>query len=173
MLYWFTALTEQAQLIPESSLQGSIQILNAQCSTSTNSSSTLQIGIPTAANYTLPQPDLTSPPPDAYYGFQSVEDILLEFKPWLRQNHLGGRAWSGILLPERLPVVIKCWDSYRHNADLQKTEADIYLKLQGIWGICVPKFIAFGRVGFCHAIILERVEVIFQYLLVDGRLRLF
>ena len=99
--------------------------------------------------------------------------FFLEFKPWLRQNHLGGRAWSGILLPERLPVVIKCWDSYRHNADLQKTEADIYLKLQGIWGICVPKFIAFGRVGFCHAIILERVEVIFQYSFVDGRLSLF
>lgn len=162
LLYWFTALTEQAQPILESSLQQAIRVLNAQRYGPTYSNN-LQIGVPTSPDYIIPQQDTSILLPNVPYGLQSIENMFLEFRPWLRQNHRGGRAWSGVLLPERLPVIIKCWDSNKHTADRQKTEVDNYLKLQGIWGSCVPRFIGFGRVGFCHALILEYVEVMPQY----------
>jgi hypothetical protein len=46
------------------------------------------------------------------------------------------------------------------NENARNKEVDIYLRLQELWGICIPRFIAFGRVAFCHAIIIEHLEVI-------------
>ena len=162
MLYWFTAMTELARRIPESRLQQAIQVMNAQRASAQAPQSTGQYAQPVPANYMLPQqPQGQAPGPPGYtmFGLQPTEDIRVYFKPWARENHCGGRAWKGLILPERAPVVLKCWDSYKHNDDAQKTEADTYLKLWELWGICVPKFIALGTVGFCHVIILEHIEV--------------
>ena len=161
MLYWFTAITEQAQRVPESCLQQAIQLLNAQRASAQLPSSTAQYAQPQPTNYVLPQAQglPAGPPTYTMSGLRAVEDIRLYFKPWVRENHCGGRAWKGLILPEQAQVVVKCWDSYKHNADSQKTEVETYLKLRELWGVCVPKFIALGRVGFCHAIILEHINV--------------
>ena len=123
---------------------------------------TIQFAQPIPTNYLLPQAQgytAGGGPASPTFGLQTTEDIRLYFKPWLRENHCGGRAWKGQILPEQNPVILKCWDSYKHNADSQKAEADTYLKLQELWGICVPKFIGLGTVGFCHVIILEHIQV--------------
>ena len=112
-------------------------------------------------NYVVPQAEGygAGGPSIPMFGLQQAEDVRLYFKPWVHENHCGGRAWKGHILPEQAPVIVKCWDSYKHNADSQKAEVDAYLKLQELWGICVPNFVALGRVRFCHAIILEHLEV--------------
>ena len=99
------------------------------------------------------------PPDYTTFSLQATEDIWVYFKPWARENHCGGRAWKAQFAQEQAPVVLKCWDSYKHDDNAQKTEADTYLKLRELWEICVPKFIALGQVGFCHVIILEHIEV--------------
>lgn len=161
MLYWFTALTEQAQLLPETSLQGSIQLLNAQRPANPYTGTT-QIAAPIDPNYSSPQQGPPIAPLSSFqHGLNSADDVFLNFKPWTPGTHLGGRAWHAVLLPEKLPVVLKCWDSHKHNPDALKNEVDIYLKLQKLWGTCVPKFIASGRVGFCHAMVLDYLNVLF------------
>ena len=46
----------------------------------------------------------TGLPASPTFGLQTTEDIRLYFKPWLRENHCGGRAWKGLILPEQDPV---------------------------------------------------------------------
>ena len=160
MLYWFTALTEHAQLIPETALQGAIAVMNAQRTVANNSAAEPQIGRPTAYTWTYTGP--TSPPSSYFYSLTSVPEMVLEFKPWLSENHCGGRTWYGSLDSKNLPVVIKCWDAYKISSTMQQNEAKIYMEIQTLWGVCVPKLLASCEIGFCYAIILERVQVIFS-----------
>ena len=44
--------------------------------------------------------------------------------------------------------------------------ADTYVTLRELWGICIPKFIAVGKVAFCHAIVLQDLEVKFLYIFI-------
>lgn len=161
MLYWFTAMTERTPSVPESRLQQAIQVMNGQRVSASLPPVTIQYAQPIPTNYVVPQAqgDAAVGRSGPTVGLQTADDMRLYFKPWVRENHCGGRAWKGQILPEKVAVIVKCWDSYRHNADSQMAEVDAYLKLQKLWGICVPKFIALGRVGFCYAIILERLEV--------------
>lgn len=169
MLYWFTAMTEQAPLVPETRMQQAVQVEVARRAAAFYPTSTAY-AVPVPSNYIEPQ---QAPPagPSAYTGYtlQSATDVFLEFKPWLRQNHRGGRAWNARLLPEKIQVIVKCWDSYKNSPDPQNTEVDIYLRLHELWGICVPRFIAVGRVAFCYAIILEDLEVTSMYSCTDNK----
>jgi len=163
ILYWFTAMTALTPPLPETRMAAAIQVEAARRAF---------LQLPTITVYATAVPSNYSVPPlppatgstsytteSATHTLQSTTNLFLEFKPWLRQNHRGGRAWSALLLPEKLPVIVKCWDAYKNNENAQNSEVDTYLTLQGLWGICIPKFIAVGRVAFCHAIIIEDLKV--------------
>src|SRR5271169_3386025 len=142
MLYWFTRLAEIMPPVVETELAESIRVLNAH-RTVPSSSSTVQIGRSAPSNFVYQQPTVN--PPQFQYSLQPVNDtLLLDFKPWISENHGGGRAWYGTILPVKLPVVIKCWDSYKVDARRPDNEAEIYLKIQNLWGCCVPTLIATG-----------------------------
>ena len=166
MLYWFTAMTEQSPQLPETRLQQAIQVESARRATALYPTSTIYAA-PVPSNYIEPQQAGSS----AYTGhvLEPATDVFLDFKPWLRQNHCGGRAWSAVVLPENMPVIVKCWDSYKNSADAKNTEVDIYLKLHDLWGICVPRFIAVGRVAFCHAIVIQDLKVTKIFPFADDR----
>ena len=119
-------------------------------------------------NYSLP---LLPPTPGTWsgpYTLQFITNVFLEFKPWLRQNHRGGRVWS-TLLPENTPAIVNCWNAHKNNFNAQNTEVNTYLRLQELWGICIPTLIAVGRVAFCHAIIIEDLNVISSNMPADNR----
>jgi len=166
MLYWFTAMTERTPPFPETCLQQAIQVENARRLGSFHPTGTVYAAtVPT--NYIVPTGDETpTPGPSGYTGWalEPATDVFLDFKPWLRHNHRGGHAWSGLLLPRKTPVIVKCWDAYKNSVDPCNTEADTYVTLRELWGICIPKFIAVGKVGFCHAIVLQDLEVTFLYI---------
>jgi hypothetical protein len=161
LLYWFTALTELTPPLPETRLEAAIQVEAGRRADQQLPIHTIVYATPVPTNYSVPAPPPTiGSAPHASHALQPLTDILMmEFKPWLRQNHRGGRAWSALLLPEKMPVVVKCWDAYKNNENARNKEVDIYLRLQELWGICIPRFITFGRVAFCHAIIIEDLEV--------------
>ena len=169
MLYWFTAMTEQAQPLPESRLQQAIRVENARRLSSFRPTGTVYAAtVPT--NYIVPtgnQPPTAGPSGHTGWSLEPATDVFLDFKPWLRQNHRGGHAWSGRLLPGKTPVIVKCWDAYKNPVDPCNTEADTYVTLHALWGICIPEFIAVGKVGFCHAIVLQDLEVRFLYIFID------
>jgi hypothetical protein len=156
LLYWFTALTELTLPLPEAGLEAAIQVEAACRANQLLPTTTVVYGTPVPTNYSVPVP----PPTSALYASEPPTTVLIEFKPWLSQNHRGGRAWSALLLPEKTLVVVKCWDAYKYNDNARNTEAIIYLRLEELWGICIPRFIAFGRVAFCHALIIEEIKVL-------------
>jgi len=159
MLYWFTAMTEQMPPLSETRMAAAIQVQAAYRTLQHLSTSTVY-ATTVPPNYSLPPlPPTAAGSQSGPYSLQSTTNLFLEFKPWLRQNHRGGRAWSALLLPEKTPVVVKCWDGYKNNDNAQNSEVDNYLKLQDLWGICIPTFIAVGKVAFCHAIIIEDLKV--------------
>jgi len=158
MLYWFTAMTQQMPPLPETRMAAAIQIQAAHRAFQQLSTSTVY-ATPVPTNYSLPPLPPTTSTGSGHYNLQSTTNLFLEFKPWLRENHCGGRAWSALLLPEKTPVVVKCWDAYRNTHNAQKSEVDTYLRLQELWGVCIPTFIAVGRVAFCHAIIIDHLKV--------------
>ena len=160
MLYWFTAMTQQTPWLPETRLQQAILVEAGRRAAQFLPTNTVYAA-PVPSNYIEPPlPPTAGSSTYTGYTLQPSTNVFLEFKPWLRQNHRGGRAWSALLLPEKMPVVVKCWDAYKNNANASNTEVDIYLRLHELWGICIPRFIAVGRVAFCHAIIIEHLEVI-------------
>ena len=160
LLYWFTALTELTPPLPETRLEAAIQVEAGHRANQQLPTNTVVYGTPVPTNYSAPAlPPTTGSAPYASDALQPPTNVLIEFKPWLRQNHRGGRAWSALLLPEKMPVVVKCWDAYKNNENARNTEVDIYIRLQELWGICIPRFIAFGRIAFCHAIIIEELKV--------------
>ena len=167
MLYWFSAMAEPMPPLPETRMAAAIQVQAAyravqQLPTITVYATT----VPT--NYSLPPLPPAPGTGSGPYTLQSTTNVFLEFKPWLRQNHRGGRAWSALLLPEKTPVVVKCWDSYKNNDNAQNAEVSTYLRLQELWGICIPTFIAVGRVGFCHALVIEDLKVISSSMAADN-----
>jgi len=158
LLYWFTAMTELTPPLPETRMAAAIQLQAAH--RAFQQLPTIPVYATTVpSNYSLPPLPPTTNAGSGPYTLQSTTNLFLEFKPWLHQNHRGGRAWSALLLPEKMPVVVKCWDAYKNNDNAQNSEVDTYLKLQELWGICIPTFIAVGRVAFCHAIIIEDLKV--------------
>jgi len=158
MLYWFTAMTQQMPPLPETRMAAAVQVQAAHRAFQQLSTSTVY-ATPVPTNYSLPPLPPTTSTGSGHYNLQSTTNLFLEFKPWLRENHCGGRAWSALLLPEKTPVVVKCWDAYRNTHNAQKSEVDTYLRLQELWGVCIPTFIAVGRVAFCHAIIIDHLKV--------------
>ena len=168
MLYWFTAMTERTPPLPETRLQQAVQVEHARRLGSFQPTGTVYAAtVPT--NYIVPagtQAPTAGPPGYTGYALEPAADVFLDFKPWLRQNHRGGRAWSGLLLPEKMPVIVKCWDAYKNPVDPCNTEADTYIVLRDLWEICIPKFIAVGKVGFCHAIVLQDLEVMFLWIFI-------
>ena len=159
MLYWFTAMSEVTPPLPETRMAAAIQVQAAHRTFQQLPTITVYaMAVP--SNYSLPPlPPATGGAGSGAYTLQSTTSLLLEFKPWLRQNHRGGRAWSALLLPEKTPVIVKCWDAYKYNDKAQNSEVGTYLRLQELWRICIPTFIAVGRVAFCHVIIVEDLKV--------------
>jgi hypothetical protein len=159
MLYWFTALSEQLPALLETRLQEKILVEKARRANRNQPVRSSEFAAPTPSNYSLPQQQNSSGPfSNTQYALLS-SDVFLNFTPWKPETHLGGRAWSGLRLPDKLPVIIKCWDSYKNSAKQQETEVEVYLRLHELWGICIPKFIAVGIVGYCYAIVAERLKV--------------
>ena len=159
LLYWFTALAELTPQLPETRLAAAIQVQVGHRTSQQLPTHTVVYATPVPTNYPVPAPPPPTTAPYASQALQPSSYVLMEFKPWVRQNHRGGRAWSALLLPQNIPVVVKCWDAYKNNENARNNEVDIYLRLQELWGICIPRFITFGRVAFCHAIIIEDLEV--------------
>jgi hypothetical protein len=158
MLYWFTHLTETTPCVVESSLAESIRVLDANRTVPSAAGPQIQIGRPSTSSFVYQQTNTNAP--QFQYALQPVSDSLwLDFKPWVSENHCGGRAWYATILPEKQPVVVKCWDSYKNDTTRRDNEVKIYMKLQALWGRCVPKLIASGDIDFCHSILLERIDV--------------
>jgi hypothetical protein len=161
LLYWFTSLTELTPSLPETRFQTAIQVQAGHRSNQQLPTHTVVYATPVPTHYSVPAPPSTtgSQSPHASQTLQPSTAVLMEFKPWLRRNHRGGRAWRALVLPKKLPVVVKCWDAYKNNENARNKEVDVYLRLQELWGICIPTFITFGRIAFCHAIVIEDLEV--------------
>jgi hypothetical protein len=85
----------------------------------------------------------------------------IELEPWIKENHLGHKTWLARLGPEKTQVVLKVWDSYKEDSTPRDNEVDIYLRLNSLWGKCIPNLIGAGPVDFLHCIALQYVEVQF------------
>jgi hypothetical protein len=161
MLYWFTAMAERCLPIPETRLAGNIALENARRTAVSSTVQNYYAGMPVPTDYILPEQQVRAGPGVSFYALFPAENIPLDFKPWLRENHRGGRAWNATLRSNNLPVIIKCWDSHKSHEDFRDIEVKVYMTLQDLWGICIPTFIASGTVEFCYALVLGRLEVIF------------
>ena len=153
-------------VIEETSLRQAIAIERARRLGSFHPTGTIS-GATVSTNYVVPSQPATGGTSGNWgwgWALEPAMDVFLDFKPWLHENHRGGRAWSAHLLPEKTPVIVKCWDAYKNSEDPCNTEVGAYVTLRELSGICIPKFIVVGRVGFCHAIVLQDLEVTFLYI---------
>ena len=92
-----------------------------------------------------------------YYGYtfslEPVEaDLYLDFNPWLAETRCGGRAFRASIIEGNQPIVIKCWDSYKHDSSRRDNEVSIYMRIQSLWNVCVPRLIGIGEIDFCHSL---------------------
>jgi hypothetical protein len=157
MLYWFTHLTEIKPLLVETELAAGATTLATHIPAPPNTGQ-MQLGRPVTSSFSYP--NVSSPQFYQYTLQPAPEGIFLDFKPWVKENHCPGRAWYATILPDRRPVIVKCWDSYNTDPGLRNNEVVVYMKIQSLWGRCVPELLASCEIDFCHAIILERIEVL-------------
>ena len=159
MLYWFTHLTETTPKLVEKDLAEAIRVLDVY-KTSPAQPGQL-IGRPFVSQFSTQPSNLNaSGYPNNQFSLAPAEnDLVLDFKPWLSETHCGGRVWNATLLPENQPVIVKCWDAYNMDASRRDNEVAIYMKIQPLWDVCVPRFIAKGEIDFCHSIILQYIQV--------------
>jgi hypothetical protein len=169
MLYWFTQLTETTPMMVETAMAGGVSTLNSyQTQPSTNT----DFGVPYQSQYSSQgvggqRSNAGQQYSQNQYNLKRFEEgFHLDFKPWLAENHLGGQAWYGKFLPDKQHVAVKCWDAYMDGSAKRDKEADSYMRIQSLWGVCVPIFFGKGEIDFCHAIFLERIDVrkFFTYL---------
>src|SRR5205814_6366180 len=128
LLYWFTALTELTPPLVETRLEAAIQVEVGHRANQQLPTNTVVYGTPVPTNYSAPAlPPTTGSAPYSSDALHPPTNVLIEFKPWLGQNHRDGCAWSVLLLPEEMPVIITCWDAYKNNENARNTDVDIYI----------------------------------------------
>jgi len=72
---------------------------------------------------------------------------------------LWGRAFRATLIDCNQHIVVKSWDSYKHDSSRRENEVSIDMKIQSLWNVCVPRLIGKGEIDFCHSLFLEFVKV--------------
>ncbi len=162
ILYWFTRLTEVTPTVVETAIAGAVTTLNTYQPAPAPQSN---VGV----TYQSQHLNQGSSNQGLHYGQgytqnQSLErfkeGFKLDFKPWEVKNYLGGQVWyANLLVPDECAVVVKCWDAYTQGAGNRDNEVDNYMRIQSLWGICVPRLFGKGEIDFCHAMILERIDV--------------
>ena len=50
------------------------------------------------------------------FSLEPVDELVLDFKPWLAESHCGGRAFHATLIEGNQQIVVKSWDSYKHDS---------------------------------------------------------
>jgi hypothetical protein len=101
------------------------------------------------------------PRPPAVQGQQPQQQyIQFLFKPWLKENQLGHKTWIAELLPEHEKVVFKLWDGWKFDGSERDHEVAMYMRLQSLWGKCVPDLLGSTPIDFLHAIILQYIKAL-------------
>jgi hypothetical protein len=54
---------------------------------------------------------------------------------------------------------MKLWDGWKMDTTDRDNEVNNYLHLQSLGGKCIPNLLACTHVDFCHALILEYIDV--------------
>jgi hypothetical protein len=159
ILYYMSALVTQLPNLPETDSSG------------------MPIQIP-AANYKYPNP--APQVPDSKTGesgtiggvnsstshgqvqyilkLQESECPTVVFEPWVKENKLGIKTFL-LQLNSEGTVVGKLWDGFKHDSKRRDQEVAVYLKLQTLWGMQVPKLIGCAEIDFFGGILLERIKV--------------
>jgi len=101
-------------------------------------------------------------PPRRSRRFQTNdEDVVLDIDVTQKETRLGCKGYTGFLGTGE-KVFVKLWDSWKCSADEMKKEAAAYSTLRSLWGKIIPRMIVYGAWGFCHALVLELIEVFYS-----------
>ena len=160
ILYWFTHLTETTEHVVERDLAQVIRVMDRYQTKPIRSPPPNIMNQP----YTSPFPQSANTGTGQYYGnytfsLEPVEELLLDFKPWLAESCCGGWAFRATLIDGNQQIVVKSWDSYKHDSSRRDNEVSIYMTIQSLWNVCVPRLIGKGEIDFCHSLFLEFVKV--------------
>jgi len=163
ILYWFTHLTETTEPVVERDLAQVIRVMDRY------QTKPLHPPPPNITNqpYTTPMPQYANTGTGGYgqyhgnytFSLEPVDELLLDFKPWLAESRCGGRAFRATLIEGNHEIVVKSWDSYKHDSSQRDNEVSIYMKIQSLWNVCVPRLVGKGEIDFCHSLFLEFVKV--------------
>ena len=165
-LYYISQVAEATPDVPESTQgqPGTIFLPTADDS-SDAAAPCIQIHPPAQPRYILPAPYPNYYNPNRgypqYYGIlaQHLQPISLLFEPWKRENQLGHKNWIAQLLPEQTKLVVKLWDDWKVDTTDRDNEVNIYLHLQSLWGKYMPNLLGCTHIDFCHALIVEYLDV--------------
>ena len=155
-LYYISQLAESTPALPESTQgqPGTIYLPLADYRTD-RAAPFIEIHQPAQQ-----RPIAPAPYPNYYENLaQHSQPINLLFEPWKQENQLGHKTWIAQLLPEKTKMVVKLWDGWKVDTTDRDNEVSIYLQLQSLWGKYIPKLLACTHVDFCHALIIEYLDV--------------
>jgi len=168
VLYWFTHLTETTERVVERDLAQVIQVMDRY------QTKPVRPTPPNITNqpYVSPYPQVSYTGAGGYgagghaqyhgdstFSLEPVDELLLDFKPWLAESRCGGRAFRATLIEGDQQIVVKSWDSYKHNPSQRDNEVSMYMRIQSLWNVCVPRLIGKGEIDFCHSLFLEFIKV--------------
>jgi hypothetical protein len=164
-LYYLSAIAEVTQNSPETPINnvpGAVYLPRAGNSTTAAPliQQPLQLGY--GAGYAMGGPQVAGGYNDAeclQYDDDLVYDAF-QFQPWLGETNLGPKTWIAMALPSRVNVVLKLWDAWHFDDQLQNQEASIYLHLQSLWGKCIPSLRVKSPLEFFHALVFQYVRVL-------------
>jgi hypothetical protein len=160
-LYYFSQLAEATPAVAEST-QGQPGVIHLPWADRGTDAPAPFIQILPPARQQVIRP---APYPNYYgahhYGIlaQHSQPVELLFEAWKRENQLGNKCWIARLLPEQTRIVIKLWDGWKVDTTDRDNEVNCYLHLRSLWGKCVPNLLACTHVDFCHALIVEYLDV--------------
>jgi hypothetical protein len=107
--------------------------------------------------YDASQPGV-QPPRQQFALKTATESLDLIFESWNVEKRLGEKTWRCTLLPDN-NVVIKIWDSWKHDSSARDREVAAYMRLQSLWGKIIPALIATAPIEFFHGLILQYIKV--------------
>ena len=163
VLYWFTHLTETTERVVERDLAQLIQVMDRYQTKPVRPPPPDVTNLP----YASPLPQSSNTDAGGYgqysgnytFSLEPVDELLLDFKPWVAESRCGGRAFRATLIEGNQQIIVKSWDSYKHDSSRRDNEVSIYMRIQSLWNVCVPRLIGKGEIDFCHSLFLEFVKV--------------